>query len=70
MHYIKVRDDLTKDFLISPARHYTERTLLNAVTELRKQKLPEEKKADDMNAEKQSLGTKAVSVLLSKILSL
>uniref|UniRef100_F1KQ15 Protein polybromo-1 n=1 Tax=Ascaris suum TaxID=6253 RepID=F1KQ15_ASCSU len=59
MHYVKVRDELTRNTLISPARFFTERKLLVQVDELRRKKIPEESAADNANAKEQTLGQKA-----------
>lgn len=64
MHYVKVRDELTRNTLISPARFFTERKLLVQVDELRRKKIPEESAADNANAKEQTLGQKAVCFVL------
>uniref|UniRef100_A0A914WAV1 Protein polybromo-1 n=1 Tax=Plectus sambesii TaxID=2011161 RepID=A0A914WAV1_9BILA len=58
-HFIRTRDELCKNLLISPARYYTERHLLSSAEALRKQKQPKETDDDSASKDqKQSLGEK------------
>ncbi|EJD74959.1 polybromodomain protein [Loa loa] len=59
MYYLKMRDDLTRTTLLSPARWYTEKVLLTHVDNIRKRKLLEEAKDDEENKKSETLGPKA-----------
>ncbi|VDK55467.1 unnamed protein product [Anisakis simplex] len=60
MYYIKIRDELTRNTLISSARLFTEKRLLYAVDELRKKKIPVEVHSDMIDNQHQvDIGTSA-----------
>ncbi|MFH4974813.1 hypothetical protein AB6A40_001522 [Gnathostoma spinigerum] len=58
LHYLTTRDDLTRNFLNSPAQYFNERVFRSYLDALRKKKIPEEEN-EDANNEAQSLGVKA-----------
>lgn len=64
MYYLKTRDDLTRTTLLSPARWYTEKMLHAHVDNIRKRKLLEEAEDNEKNKKSETLGPKAVSLLV------